>query len=222
MRKQALIIGLGQFGMSLARSLTERGVEVMAVDVKESLVQAAATFTAEAVCFDAMDADALAQAAPDRRDVCVCAIGDEAREAAIIATAMLRQLGAPHVVSRANDDVTERILRLVGAHEVVNPEKAFGERLASRLIYGSIVGELPLGDDLVITELRPPDSFVGRTLIELELPRRYGVTVVAVRRDEGGERRIILPDPRETLSAGDIVVVVAAPGAVNEMMERLA
>lgn len=222
MRKQALIIGLGQFGMSLARSLTERGVEVMAVDVKESLVQAAATFTAEAVCFDAMDADALARAAPDRRDVCVCAIGDEAREAAIIATAMLRQLGAPHVVSRANDDVTERILRLVGAHEVVNPEKAFGERLASRLIYGSIVGELPLGDDLVITELRPPDSFVGRTLIELELPRRYGVTVVAVRRDEGGERRIILPDPRETLSAGDIVVVVAAPGAVNEMMERLA
>lgn len=219
MRKQAIVIGLGQFGMSVARALTERGVEVLAVDRREERVREAAAFVTNALSFDATDGDALAQASPERREVSVCAIGDESREGAIICTALLRQMGAPKVISRANSDLNARILLLVGAHEVVNPEREFGERFANRIIYSEVVGELPLGEDLVITELTPPESFVGHTLADLQLPKRHGITVVAVRRP--GQSSTLSPDPTAALEREDILVVVSHKGAITRLMERV-
>ncbi|HVH99268.1 MAG TPA: TrkA family potassium uptake protein [Enhygromyxa sp.] len=214
---QALIIGLGQFGMSLARTLTNLGVEVLAVDIDEELVQDAAAFVSEAACFDATDEESLARADPVRRDLCVCAIGNEAREASIIVTALLRQMGARRIIARAGDDLIERILRLVGAHEVVNPERAFGERLASRLLYQGIVEELPLGSDLMITEVHPPPALVGRSLAQLRLPERFAVNVVALRPVGGGAT--IVPDPNRPLAGDDILVVVSRPEAIRRLLE---
>lgn len=218
MKKQAIVVGLGQFGAALVRSLTDRGVEVLAVDTNEDRVRAASKIAAHAVAFDATDETSLARTAPERRDLCVCAIGELGREASILTTALFRQMGAPYVVARAMDALHERILHLVGAHEVVNPERAFGERLATRLLYRGIIDEVPLGEDLVITELRPPRAFVGRTLADLALPRRYGITVVAVRR---GTEGVSTPSPTEALTADDVIVVVASHGSVGTMMERV-
>jgi len=215
---QALIIGLGQFGMSLAKALSERGVEVLAVDIDKQLVQAASAFVDEAACFDATDEQALARAGPDRRDLCVSAIG-EARESSIIVTALLRQLGAPRIVARSIDDLTERILSLVGAHQIVNPERAFGERLAEHLMHAEIVEELPLGSNLTVTELRPPDAIVGRSLAELRLLERHDVNVVAVRRSSG--EATVKPDLDRRLAADDILVVVSKREAVHDMLEAL-
>lgn len=217
--RQAIVIGLGQFGLALASSLTEKGVEVLAVDSREDRVRVAASFVTEAVSFDATDETALARTNPGRRDLCVCAIGNEAREASIIATALLRQMGARRVVARATDALHERILRLVGAHEVVNPEQAFGERYATRLMYATVLDEIELGEDLVITELRPPTSFLGRPLAALELPRRFGVTVIAVRQE--GRETAEVPDPRRPLEESDLMVVVARRGAVAGLLERV-
>ena len=105
MKNQAIVVGLGQFGMSVARTLAERGVEVLAVDIQEDRVRVAASFVAEAACFDATDTEALARTSPDRREVCVCAIGDDAKEASIICTALLRQMGAKRIIARSNDDI---------------------------------------------------------------------------------------------------------------------
>ena len=218
-QKQALVIGLGQFGMTLARALAARGVEVMAVDVVPERVQLVSAVVSEAACFDASDEAALLRTAPASRDICVCALGDESREAAILVTALLRQMGARHVVSRATDDLMERILRLVGAHDVVNPERAFGERLASRLILSGILDELPLGRDLMITELRAPRDMIGRTLIELELPRRFGITLVAIRRVVNGEGTVAVPSPRDPVQAEDVLIVVSRPGAIQVLLE---
>jgi trk system potassium uptake protein TrkA len=218
MRKQALIIGLGQFGMSLARTLAQRGMEVLAVDRRAELVRTAAGFAAEAICFDAMDEQALGSAAPERRDVCVVGIGDEAREASIICTALLRQLGARRIIARASDPLHSRILKLVGAHEVVNPEVAFAEGFANRLVYQTVLAEMSLGEDLVVTELEIPAAFVGRNLVDLAMPRRFGVTVVAIRRAE--QPVLVLPGPKEVLAPRDVVVVVSRAGAVARMLER--
>jgi trk system potassium uptake protein TrkA len=214
---QALIIGLGQFGMSLARSLASRGVEVLAVDRNPTLVDTAAVFAAEAACFDAADEASLLRAGPSRRDLCVCAIGTEARESGIIVTALLRQMGAPRIISRAANDLTERIMKMVGAHQVVNPERAFGERLANRLIYREIVEELPLGNDLLITELRPPASFVGRSLAQLKLLERHAINVIALRQHGGGTT--INPDPARPLAGDDILVVVSDHHALRALLE---
>jgi trk system potassium uptake protein TrkA len=204
--------------MSVARTLAERGVEVLAVDIQEDRVRVAASFVAEAACFDATDTDALARTSPERREVCVCAIGDEAKEASIICTALLRQMGAKRIIARSNDDIHARILKLVGSHQVVNPEQEFGERFASQILHESILGELPLGEDLLITEFQPPAAFVGHTLADLQLPRRFGVTAVAIRRARRSV--VVLPNPHEPLEADDVLVVVAKEGAVATLMER--
>ncbi|ACY16539.1 potassium channel family protein [Haliangium ochraceum] len=218
MNKQAIVIGLGQFGLSVAHVLSERGMEVLAVDKSEARVRVAAEFVAEAACFDAMDSDALARTSPQRREVCLCAIGDESREASIICTALLRQMGAPRVIARGIDDLHARILRLVGAHQVVNPERQFGERFANHLLYERVRNEMPLGDDLLITEMSPPQQLIGRTLAEMALPRRFGITVVAIRRS--GRGAVFIPESDYTLLEDDILVVVSRGDAVAKLMEK--
>ena len=190
MSKQALVIGLGQFGMSLARALARNGSDVMAVDIDETHINEVAPYVADAVLMDAMEEESLSGLAPGRRDVCVCAIGDDNREGSIVVTALLKQLGAPHIIARATDDLHARILSLVGADQVINPERNYGERLAVSLSWHHVINILPLGGGLVLTEIETPESFWGRTLTELELPRRFSVTVAAIRRVSG---RSIVP-----------------------------
>jgi trk system potassium uptake protein TrkA len=216
--QQAIVIGLGQFGTAVALALAKRGVEVLAIDDNEERVQAIADEVAEAMCLDATDQEALMTAAPEKRDVCLCAIGDDAKEASIICTALLRQAGAKRVISRANDEVHARILRLVGAHDVVNPEQAFGERFASQLVHAGIKGELQLGEGVLLSEVDAPASFHGKSLAELRLPSRYAVTLVAVRRAQNGQ--VALPDAETRIEAGDVIVVVARQGAVQKMLEK--
>lgn len=218
MRRQALVIGLGQFGMSVARALAARQVEVLAIDVSEDRVRTASAFVTEAACFDATDEAALGRTSPERRDVCLCAIGDESKEASIICTALLKQMGARRVIARSNDELHERILRLVGANQVVNPEREFGDRFANQILHEDIRGEMPLGKGVLITETAVPEAFAGKTLGDLELPRRFGVTVVAIRK--GGSGAIVMPAPDSMLESRDVIVVVAKERAVSQMLEK--
>lgn len=218
-RKQAVVIGLGQFGMSLSRALADRKVEVLSVDVDVDRVRQVSTHVAEAACFDATDADALSRVSPQQRDLCVCAIGDEAKEASIICTALLRQMGARRIVARANDELHARILKLVGAHEVLNPEREFGERVASRLVHANIMGELSLGKGLLLTEVQVTTALAGKTLAELGLPRRYGITVVALRNAKTDA--VSQPDPNAALGPDDMLIVVAKEGAVARLVEGM-
>ena len=218
MKRQALVIGLGQFGMAVAEALSQRQVEVFAVDVSEERVNAASAFVSEAACFDATDETALARTSPERRDVCICAIGDEAKEASIICTALLRQMGAQRVISRSNDELHARILTLVGANRVVNPEREYGFRFTNQVLHEGIRGEMPLGEGLFITEVAVPRPFLGQPLASLQLPKRYGVTVVAIRKGATGE--VIMPGPAAILEPQDVIVVVAKERAVAQMMEE--
>jgi trk/ktr system potassium uptake protein len=215
MTKQALVVGLGRFGMSLARSLAERGVEVLAVDADPKRVEDAADVVAEAAVFDATDEDELGRAQPGARDLCVCAIGDESHEASILCTALLRQFGARRIVARASSKLHGRILKMVGAHEVVNPLEDFGERFADRFVYERLKGELPLGNDLVIAEVEAPSDFAGKTLAELRLPARFGVTVVATRC--AGASGVKLPTGEQKIQEKDTLVVVARREALSKL-----
>lgn len=219
--KQALVVGLGMFGMSLARELTERGIEVIGVDRSEELADAASEFATEALALDATDESTLLELGPERRDMCICAIGEDARDASIVVTALLRQFGAPYIVSRAFDPLHERILRLVGAHDVVNPEQAFGRRLAGRLAFRGVLDQVPLGHDLEITEVALPRAFVGQTLRQLELPKRFGVYVVAVRTSDDGQDALALADPSTSLDARDVLVLAGRRGSVQAMLEQV-
>lgn len=217
MTKQALVVGLGRFGMGLVRALGARGVEVLGIDRDPERVERAAAHAVEAVALDATVEDDLRRARPDDRDLCICAIGDQSSEASILCTALLRQLGAKRVVARANSRLHGRILGLVGAHQVVNPLEDFGERFADQVAFERLRGELPLGGDLVVAEIAAPEDLVGSTLAELKLPTRHALTVVATRRGESGEVR--LPKAELRIEDGDILVCVARKSAVVRFLE---
>jgi trk system potassium uptake protein TrkA len=219
MAQQVLIIGLGQFGMSLARTLSEKGTEVLAVDRRKNLVDEAAAFVTEVVMIDATDETELAKLQPAQRDCSVCAIGDDSKEASIICTALLRQMGAPWVIGRANNALHRRILQLVGAHLVVNPEEEFGRRFANRLINRHVISDMPLGEDLHLTELSIHPSMIGKTLVELSLPKRFGVMVVAVRR--GVPSRVLQPNPHEPLEPDDRLIIVSSETAIPKLTKGL-
>ncbi len=217
MSQQILIIGLGQFGMSLARTLSEKGAEVLAVDTHKSLVEEASLFVTEALIIDATDEHELARLEPSRRDAVVCAIGDDSKEASIICTALLRQMGAPLIVARANDKLHHRILQLVGAHQIINPEQEFGKRFANRLLYRNVIADRAIGDDLLLTEICVQPSMVGKNLIELALPKRFGVMVVAIRR--GKTRQLLQPSPSEPLQENDNLVIVSNESAIPKFIK---
>ncbi|QQR90508.1 MAG: TrkA family potassium uptake protein [Myxococcales bacterium] len=217
MKKQALIIGLGQFGMAAAKSLSELGVEVLAVDKSQRRVSIAAEFVTEAVRFDATDEQALLKTAPKNRDVCICAIGDESRESSILCTALLRQMGAKKVFARGNDPLHERILRSIGAHEVINPEAEFGSRIAAHLVYEDVVGIVTMGRGMAFGELHLPPSFEGKTLIDLALPRRFGVTVAAIERQG---KTTVAPNPQMPLEKDDVLVVISQKENIVKLMEE--
>lgn len=218
MSQQIMIIGLGQFGMSLARTLSDKGAEVLAVDVNKSLVEEASAFVAEAVVIDATDETELARLEPRNRDSAVCAIGDDSKEASIICTALLRQMGAPVVIARANDKMHLRILQLVGAHQVINPEWEFGKRFANRLLYSDVVVDTNLGEDLHLTEIRVQPGMIGKSLIELSLPKRFGVMVVGIRR--GSPRRVIQPSPSQLLQTNDNLIIVSDESAIPKLTKE--
>jgi trk system potassium uptake protein TrkA len=215
MSQQILIIGLGQFGMSLARTLSEKGVEVLAVDRRRNLVDEAADFVAEAVVIDATDETELARLEPRRRDAAVCAIGEDGKEASIICTALLRQMGVPVVIARASNKVHQRILQLVGAHQVVNPEQEFGNRFASQLIYRNVIVDTSLGENLLLTEIRIQPEMIGKTLIDLALPKRFGIMVVGIRRGSPG--KIVHPSASEVLQADDNLIIASNEAAISKL-----
>jgi len=101
----------------------------------------------------------------------------------------------------------------------VNPEREFGERFASQLLHEGVMGELMLGEDLIITELRTPLAFVGRSIESLSITKRFGVTIVAVRRHTNA--KVVIPEGKEKLENDDVLIVVSKPGAVSQMMERV-
>lgn len=213
MAKQIMIIGLGQFGMALAQTLTERGVEVLAVDISQEKIDLASSFVSHAMVLDATDETALAKLHPEQRDSVICAMGAAAKESVIICTALLRQLGCKHIVSRAVSATYRRILFMVGAHEVIIPEQDYGRRFATHLLYRNMLAESDSSNELNLTEIKLPPAMIGKTLIELSLPKNYGIIVAAIRHNGVLHR----PDPMKKLEENDMLLIVSDEAAIEKL-----
>lgn len=221
MNDRVAIIGLGLLGQTIVTSLAERGYPVLAIDNRAERVDAISRLVERAVCMDATDQHALESLRIHEMDIAVCTIGPSGLQSSILITALLRQFEVPRIIVRSADPLHERILRLVGATEVYNPEKEVGARLAGRLSRPGLLELIPIGRGMSVSDAILPESFVGGTLAELDLRRRYGVNVIGVRRKgegSGQEKETIinlLPDTR--LQAGDVLVLVGR----DEDIERL-
>jgi trk system potassium uptake protein len=203
-----LVIGLGRFGSNVALHLARGGQSVLAVDRSQKLVQEIAPAVDAAVCLDSTDESALRELGIEDITCAVVAIGSESIEGSILTTSVLKQMGVPRLIARAVTELHGRVLYAVGAHEVVNPEQAMGRRLARQLSHPGLLEHLEIGDGAEIAELEVPESWVGQTLIELDVRRNHGISVVAIRR--GGKVQATLSG-EERMSSGDVLVTIGPP-----------
>ncbi|QDG51211.1 TrkA family potassium uptake protein [Persicimonas caeni] len=213
MSGETAVIGLGQFGQAVARSLASQGQAVLAVDNDMDHIEAVQDVVDVAVQADATDEDALYGLRLEQMSVAIVAMGAHSVEASILTTALLKEMGVPRIIARASNELHARILRSVGANEVIDPEQEMGRRLARRLSQPSIVDQIDLGN-AELAEVEAPEAFVGKTLAELDLRNEYHVSVLAIRRGDTVE-----PNPRAEvqLVSGDIMVVIGRPEAVNRI-----
>lgn len=213
MKEQILIIGLGQFGMSLARTLTEKGFQVIAVDMDQKLVNEAASFATDAICLNAIDEMSLSKLSPKDRDLIICSIG--AREPSILTVALLKQMGCENIIARASEKIHARILRAIGAKQVINPEHEYGKRFANRILFKNIFVENS-SDALDLLEIPVQSFMIDKSLLDLKLPDRYKVIVAGVIKDN----KLTRPMPKEKLQEGDRLLLTGNSDDIERMIEE--
>lgn len=210
-RPEFAVIGLGRFGTSLALALMASGHTVLGIDQDAQLVQRLADDLTQAVILDATDEDALREVDIGLFDTVVVAIGADF-ESNLLTTVSLKSLGVRHVICKAVTDRQREILLRVGADEVVQPEHDAGRLLAEQLTAPAVLARLHLGPAHDIVELLTPRSIAGKSLLELDLRRRLGVTVLLIKREND---LIVSPSADTRLLEGDLLVVVGR----NEALE---
>jgi trk system potassium uptake protein TrkA len=177
-----LVVGLGQFGMEVARCLAKRGFFVVAVDQEISLVQQISKDVEKAVQLDSINEEALMTLGLEKMNTAICAIGEKYLENSILTTALLKQLGVPTVIARAASPLHARILRLVGAQETLNPEEEMGQRLAVKLSQPGLIEMIPLSKDIAVSEIKCPTLWSDRMLKDLNLRKNFGVTLLSIKK----------------------------------------
>jgi trk system potassium uptake protein len=203
--KRFAVIGLGNFGSSVAESLHSQGHDVIALDTSESAVDRIAPYVSRAAVGDGKDIRVLERAGVKGADSAVVSTGDDIT-ASILSTMALRDLGVREIYVKVISLDHARVMEKLGVTETVFPERESGLRLATRVSARGILNYVRLGAGFSIQEMAVPESWIGRSLRDLQLPRRYRVSVIAVH-DVLRDEMIQVPAPDSKLKDSDTLVV---------------
>ena len=210
------VIWLGRFGYHVARTLAQGGAEVIACDVDEEKVREVSEYVSLAYVLDATDAKALKESGIANVDTAVVSIGENI-EASILIVVQLKELGVKEVVAKAITPLHGKVLEKLGVDRVVYPEKEMAIRVAHSLLVGEFIEEIPIGEKHSLFELKAFDFMLGKTLGELDVRRRFGVSVLAIKR---GENLIVNPMGDEKILPGDILVVLGTTEQLSSMASQ--
>ena len=195
-KKQFLVLGLGRFGSAVARSLCEMGHEVLAVDSDAEAVQAISPHVTQA-------------------DAAIVSIGSNVRDSILISV-LCKEAGVPLVVAKASDDLHAKVLSKVGVDRVVFPERDMGQRAARALVMPQMLDLMTLSGDSRVAEMHLPEKWQNKTLVQADIRRNWGVTVLAVRR---GDQTITTLNADFLLLPGDIVLVLGTQQAIDAIQD---
>lgn len=199
------VIGLGRFGISVARTLEEQGHSVLGIDHNEHLVQHIADEITQAVTLDATNEEALRAVDIASFDTVIVAIGSDF-ESNILTTVALKEAGVKHVICKAPTNRQRDILLKVGADRVIQPENEAGRRLADELSSPTVLDKVALGHDHSVAEIVVPSSLAWKTLEQAAIRQEHGISVLVVKR---GEQIEVSPNAKFILNPDDILVVLA-------------
>ncbi|AKJ65015.1 potassium channel family protein [Kiritimatiella glycovorans] len=213
--RQFAVIGLGNFGTYLAAELYQKGHEVLAIDRSSARVQDFKDSASRAVVADGADRRALEQLDIAEMDAVIVAVGSLVSQSILI-TLNVKELGVRKIYAKAISEPHGRILARVGASEVLFPEKDLALTLAEKLHNPNVLDWLKFSEEYSISQFAVPDSFIGKTLRDLDLPHKYGIQVVAVR-NEAQEKPHTVPDADYAFRSGDTLILIGP----NEGLAKL-
>lgn len=230
MKKKYAVIGLGRLGETLARELTTLGAEVLAIDRRLEPVSRIAPEVAIAVAGDATNRDFLISQNVQSMDCAVVALGEHF-EAMVLATALLVELGVPHVIARASSATERRILERVGAHQIFMPLHDMATRLARSIHLRGVVDFVELPQGYCLQQIVVPDGYAGQTLAELSMRQKARVMVIRIKRDrvllqEDGTKKveselIAIPDGGVVLERGDVLSLIGSEETLDRLVETI-
>jgi trk system potassium uptake protein TrkA len=215
---QYAIIGLSTFGERIGKRLSESGCQVLVIDRDRDKIQEVKNWATEAVVADAIDKSVLAAMGLKDVDGVVVSLGDKT-DLSILVTLFLKELGVRQIIVKGNTPDHGKVLKLVGADEVIFPQEEMAARIANRLSAPRVIDQIELAEGFSIVEMLAPKSWVGKTLTRLRVRERYSVEVILIKREVPGADapRVSIPDPSEEIGERDRLMLVGKDSAIDAM-----
>ncbi|PRX25286.1 trk system potassium uptake protein TrkA [Orenia metallireducens] len=211
--RQFIVVGLGRFGYSVAKTLADKHYDVLAIDTDEEKIQEISSIVTHAVQADATDEEALKTLGASNFDVAVVSIGENIH-ANILATLILKELGVKSVVVKAKDQLHGKVLGKVGADRIVYPERDMGMRIANNLISSNVLEYIELAPNYSVVEIAADENMYNKNLLDLQLRSRFGVNVMAIKSQDGID---ISPRAESKIKAGDTLIVMGDNDSLDEL-----
>ena len=210
-----VIIGLGNFGFYLAKSLSEEGKDVIAVDHNKERVQRVQDFCSYAVAGDATDKSILESIGIEKEDAVIVSLGDSI-SASVLVTLYLKDLDIENIYVKIISEDHGRVLEKIGAREIIFPERDLAKKVAKTLSSPNLIDYLPLTEEYTFVEIAAPKEFIGKTLAELKLRNKYNISILAVR---GLIPETITMNPGGTFTVkdSDILLVLGKPDDIDKI-----
>lgn len=214
---QFAVIGLGKFGTAIAKELYKQGKDVLAIDINEEKIAMASEFTTHAVVGDASDEQTIMAIGIDQFDAVIICMGGS-MQASILTTLICKEQGAPYVVAKASSKKHKTVLTKIGADLVVEPEEEVAHKMAIQFACPRLNDMMELSKNFIIAETEVPERWYNRTLIDIDVRRRFGITVLVIKRD--GEA---IPSPAgdSILKSGDSIVVGGGTDNITKFLDKL-
>ena len=211
--KSYAVFGLGRYGIAVAKELVNNGADVLAVDIDEDIVNSAVADIPFCRCADITDPEVIKQLGISNVDVVVIAMANNL-EASVMSVILCKEAGVKMVIAKCADEMQGKILCKVGADKVVYPENESGVRLAKNLLSAGMVDLIDLSEDISVIEIPVKEKWVGKTLIELDLRKKYAINIIAIR---NGEDILVNVDPNVQLSKEMQLVVIINKTNINKL-----
>jgi len=213
--QRVVVIGLGIFGSNIVRELYDSGFEVIAIDKNKEAVQRLRDCSTKAILADGTDKEIMEEIGIQPDDVCIISFGEDLAAATLI-TLHLRQMKVKTIIVKAPNEEHKLILEKVGATEVMIPEKEIAHKVAKGIISPNVMDYLPLSDDYMIFEMAPPNSFLGKSIAQLQLRSRYHIDVIAIR-DIISDKIHMIPPADFVIKDGEALVVVGREADIQKI-----
>ena len=213
--KRFAVIGLGNFGFFATKALYEDGNEVIAIDVDKARIQAIDPFSTEAILLNATDKESLAALGLDQMDGVVVSTGTQISTSILICL-YLQELGVKKILAKALDSDHAKILKRVGATEIIHPERDMAIRVSRSLSRPNVLDFIPLADEFDLVQVGPPQDFIGKSLMELNLRAKYNVHIIAIK-ELVPENFILVPPANFVIKDSDILIILGKTVDINKI-----